>query len=91
MRERTDVIGVEVHRLFVAALAGTQLGFESLRLVVGVVELAEGVGQLAPVDEELEAIDIRRIGIVAASQRGDLPRELGDKDRCRFCSVRGAV
>jgi hypothetical protein len=37
------------------------LGGEARRLVLGVVELGEAVGDLAPGDEELEALGDRRV------------------------------
>ena len=44
--ERPDVVLVHRVRLEVATLAGAQLGFEPPPLLGGVVELAEGVGDL---------------------------------------------
>ena len=52
---------------------------EALGLVLGVVQLGEAVGDLAPADEELEAIGDQRVLIIAARQRRDLGGVLGDE------------
>ena len=49
---------------------------EARALVVGIVELGEAVGELAAVDEQLEAIAEGRIAIAPASERADREREL---------------
>ena len=64
--ERAHVVGIVVHGLGVAAILELYLGAESLRLVLGVVELGKAVGKLAPGKEELEAVGDERIGVVAA-------------------------
>ena len=79
--ERGDVVGVEVHRLEVAGVLLGDLGAEALGLVLGVVELGEAVGDLAPTDEELEAVGDERVGIAAPRQRRDLGRVGGDEGR----------
>ena len=49
---------------------------EGRGLLLGVVELREAVRELAPADEELEAIRHERIGVVAARKRRHLGRVL---------------
>ena len=57
MLERAHVVLVVVHGLFVAPAPSSDLLAEARGLVVGIVELAERVAELAAVDEELEPID----------------------------------
>ena len=57
--ERAQVVLVDVAGLLVAGRLRGRLGLEALPLVDGVVELAVGVGQLAPADDDLEALDER--------------------------------
>ncbi len=54
--ERADVVLVEVHRFFVAARLLLDLRAKARGLIVGVVQLAERVAELSPVNEELEAV-----------------------------------
>jgi hypothetical protein len=54
--ERADIVLVVVHRVLFAAGFLLRLGAEAVGLVVGVVQLAEGVAELTPLDEELEAV-----------------------------------
>ena len=49
--ERAEVVLVDVARLGVAGRLGARLGLEARALVDRVVELAVGVGELAPVDD----------------------------------------
>ena len=63
--ERADVVGVVEHRFLVARVLALDLRAEARRLVLGVVELGEAVRELAPRDEELEAIREERIRVVA--------------------------
>ena len=43
-----------------------------LGLIFGVIQLRKAVGDLAPGDEQLEALGHRRIGVGGARQRADL-------------------
>ena len=74
VRERLDVVGVALLRLDVPACALVGLQREPRRLLLGVVQLAEGVAQLDPAGEELEALDHRRIVIGRARERRELDR-----------------
>ena len=56
-------------RLFVTAGFCGRLRLKARRLLLGIVELGETVRQLAPADEELEAVSDERVGIVAARER----------------------
>src|SRR3954453_20130813 len=64
-----DVIGIVVHRLLVAGLLGLRLLEEARRLVLGIVQLGEPVGDLLRVDEELEAVGELRVGIAPPRER----------------------
>ncbi len=55
--EGADVVLVHVHGFLVAAILFGHLGFEARALVVGVVELGEGVADLEAADVELEALN----------------------------------
>src|SRR3954463_10763045 len=79
--EGADVIGVVVHRLLVSRLLLLHLLEEARRLVLGVVQLGEAIGDLLCVDEELEAVGELRIGIAAARKRRHFRRELGEEGR----------
>jgi hypothetical protein len=68
--EGADVIGVVVHGLQVARVLLRHLLAEALGLVLGVVELAEAVGELAAGDEELEAVRDKRVASLRRA-RGD--------------------
>src|SRR5437016_2135331 len=57
------------------------LRLEASALVQGVVQLREGVGDLAGGDVELEAIGQLRVARLAFGQGGDLNREVGDERR----------
>jgi len=65
---RTQVVLVHRAGLGVAGLALLLLGLEPLPLVDGVVELAVGVGQLDPADDDLEPLGERRVVTVPAGQ-----------------------
>ena len=67
--------------LFVAGVEGVELAHEALALVVGVVQLAEGVGALHAADEALEALDEARVVRRLLGERADLERVLGDEHR----------
>ena len=66
MLERHHVVLIEVHRLFGAPLLGVELRLEARGLIFRIVQLAEGVAQLAAVHEQLEAIDQRRLRVLLA-------------------------
>src|SRR5205807_7412413 len=66
--ERPDEVLVEVLRLHIAGGAQPRLLLEAAALLVGIVQLAEGVRQLAPLDEQLPALDP---GGVAALELGE--------------------
>ena len=57
------------------------LGLEARELVDGIVQLAVRVGQLVPVDHELEALDERRIVPVGAGERRHLARVVEHEGR----------
>src|SRR5690606_31834082 len=59
--EGPDVVLVVVHRLRLTARLGLDLGLEALLLVQRIVELAEGVGDLAAAHVQLEAIRQLRV------------------------------
>ena len=69
--QRPDVVGVERMGLLVARGALPHLVLEAAPLIVGVVELAECIGQLAAHDEELEPLGERRIDAMLLGQRGE--------------------
>ena len=69
--QRAHVVGVVVHRLVVTCILALDLCAEPRRLILGIVELGETVGQLAAGNEKLEAIGEERIRIVGARQRAD--------------------
>src|SRR5215469_7661271 len=54
--ERANVVLIHLVRFFVAALAFLELGLEATALVLGVVELAEAVGNLHPAGKDLPAL-----------------------------------
>src|ERR1051326_5246483 len=86
--QRSDVVGVVVHGLLVARLLGLRLLEEARRLVLGIVQLREAVGDLLRVDEKLEAIDDSRVLVVAAGERRDLGREFRDEGGLRQVLLR---
>src|SRR5207244_7365545 len=61
--------------------ARAELLLEAPALILGVVQLGEGVGDLVARHEELEAVDEARVAVVAARERRELDRELGDEAR----------
>src|SRR5207248_9273994 len=79
--ERANVILIDLMRLFIAALALGELLLEAARLLIGIVEFGECVGDLHSADVQLEAFD--ETGIVAAllRQRRNLDRKIGDEGR----------
>ena len=73
VRERLDVIGVALLGLDVARpLLG--LHRKPRRLLLGVVQLAEGVAELHAADEVLEALDDLRVVVGHARERRELDR-----------------
>ena len=54
--QRAHVVGVVVHGFLVAGILALDLVLEALRLILGVVQLREAVGELAAADEEFPAI-----------------------------------
>jgi hypothetical protein len=54
---------------------------EARRLVFGVVQLGEAIGDLAAGDEQLEALGDLRVAVAAARQRADLGRVVDDEGR----------
>ncbi|MNQ50011.1 hypothetical protein D3C85_639370 [compost metagenome] len=79
--QRGDEVGVVEHGFVVARFFLVHLILEALGLIFRIVQLGEAVGQLAATDEELEAIGHVRVLVVAAGQRGDGSRVLGDEGR----------
>ena len=55
--EGADIVLVHAVGFFVAAFFLGHLGFEAAALLVGVVELGEGVADLEAADVELESLD----------------------------------
>lgn len=76
-----DEVGVVVHRLVVAGVLLLDLQHEALGLVLGVVQLGIGIGDLAAADEQLEAVSDARVFVVAAGQRRNLEGVAGDEVR----------
>ena len=58
-----------MHRLGITGLLRARLFQEARRLVLGVVQLGETVGDLAAGDEKLEAVGYRRVGVARACER----------------------
>ena len=81
MLESTQVVFVHRVRLFVAGGRRLALLLEARALVVGIVQLAEGVGDLHAGDEELEAFDHARVPGAALRERRQLHRIVRDEDR----------
>ena len=67
--ERADIVGVELMRLLVTRLALAALILEPGPLIVGIVQLAERIGELGAVDEQLEALGEARIVTVRLGER----------------------
>ena len=81
MLHRLEEVFVKLVGLFVAGLERGELTHEALALVVGVVQLAEGVGALHAADEAFEALDEARVVGRLLGERTDLERVLGDEHR----------
>ena len=56
--------------LFVAAPQGNRLTLEAAALLVGVIQLAEGVGDLDPTGERLPALNQTLLASVGLGKRG---------------------
>ena len=69
-----DEVVVHVGGFLVALCLELKLMLETLLLVDRVVELREGVGELAAGDEQLEALGVARVRSVLFGQRADLHR-----------------
>ena len=89
--ERADVVGIEVHRLDVAGRAAPDLLAEALGLVLRVVQLREPVRELAPVDEELEAIGHERIRVAPPRERRHFGRIRMDEGRLQQAALAGLL
>ncbi len=72
--EGTHVVEIDITRFRVAGGLGLGLLPEAGELLHGVVQLAVGVGQLAPGDDHLEPLDQGRVVTVGLGQRGRLSR-----------------
>src|SRR6266704_5190539 len=66
--ERPQEVLVELLRVLVARGPQVRLLLEAAALLLGIVELAEGVGDLAAVDEQLPALDLRGIAPLQLGQ-----------------------
>ncbi len=85
--EGADVVFVHLMRFFVAAGAFAELFFEAGALVVGVVELAEAVGEFHAAAEDLEALHPVGLVLLVLGERRDGAREVvedGRLDEMRF-------
>jgi len=69
--ERANIVGVVVHGLLVAGFLALDLILEALRLILGIVELGETVGELAAGDDELEALGLGEARDAIARARED--------------------
>ena len=76
-----DVVVVDVAGFGVAARLGPRLRLESLELLDRVVLLAVGVAELEAGDDQLEALDVRRVVAVHPGQRRDLAGVVDAEDR----------
>ena len=72
--QRTNVVGIKIHGLFVARIFGGDLRMKPSCLVFGVVELGKAVGDLAARDEQFKAFRDLGPGIGRPGQGGDLDR-----------------
>src|SRR5678815_5133000 len=71
---RAQVILVHVRSLFVPRRAQPRLRLEAAALVDGVVQLTEGVSELAPLGEQLEPLRKRRVAALRLGERRELRR-----------------
>jgi hypothetical protein len=58
-----------MHGLFITGILFRHLGEEALRLVLGIVEFGETVGQFPAADKKLETIGNKGVVIIAPGQR----------------------
>ena len=79
MLQRTDVIGVVVHRLVAARVLLLHLFHEAGSLILRIVQLGEPVGHLAAGDIQLEAVGELGVGVVAPRKRRHLGRVIDDE------------
>ena len=83
VRERLDVVRVALLGLDVPARALVRLHREPRRLLLGVVQLAEGVAELHPADVVLEALDDPSVVVGRARERRELDRVVVEDRRLR--------
>ena len=67
--QSAHVVRIEMHGFFIAGVFLRDLRAKPLRLIFGVVELTEAVGQFPAGDEKLKALGDRGI-LVAAPRQG---------------------
>src|SRR3989475_7785339 len=67
--ERPDEVLVQLLRLRVARGAQPRLLLEAAALLLGIIQLAEGVRELALLDEELPALHARRVAALELGER----------------------
>ena len=79
--ERPDVIGVKLLRFVVAGVALRALILEPRALIIGIVELAERVGELGAIDEQLEPFGEPRIATVRFRERRERARIVDHEGR----------
>ena len=89
--QRAHVVRVVEHRFLVAGALARHLLAEPGGLVVGIVQLGESVRQLAPADEELEAVGDERVRVVAPRERRDFRRVGIDEGRLGQAVLRGLL
>ena len=85
--EGPDEVVVHLGHRVLGLLAG-ELAAEELFLQERVVELGVGVGQLDPVDEQLEPLGDRRVRRLPLGERADRGRIVDDEDRARQGGLR---
>ena len=73
VREGGHVVFVVEHRRVIACRFGVHLILEALRLVFGIVQLAETVTDFAAADEEFKAVSDFRVDVVTARRAEKLP------------------
>ena len=77
--QRADEVVVVEHGFVVAFVLGCDLAVEAGRLLLGIVELAEAVAELAAGDVELEALGHARVGVAGARQWRNFDRVFADE------------
>ena len=78
-------------RFDVAGVLGALLVLEAQALLDRVVQLAVAVGELAAVDEQLEALGEERVVAIGPGERRDLHRVAGDERRARSATTRAVA